>query len=182
MNDLKLNIQSRRRLVKSAGLLLAVTMGLAACGASSGEVAAGGDDSVSDPPSGDTTTVPDNDSPIGGGPYPVATLSITITHPEHEDVAYIITCLGDTATVSPELDTSADGACLALADTEVERLLVQGQPEDQICTEIYGGADVALIVGEINGQQVNLQIDRTNGCGIADWESLGAALPPSWGA
>ena len=56
--------------------------------------------------------------------------------------------------------------------------LVQGPPPDQVCTEIYGGPDVARVTGTIDDQPVDATIDRTNGCGIGDWDDLlGSILP-----
>ena len=122
------------------------------------------------------------DEPLGAGPYPVATLDITITHPEADDVNYTISCLGDTATVLGDVPVSEQQACTALADDGVRDRLVNGIPSDQICTEIYGGPDIATIVGTHNGDAVNTSVDRSNGCGIDDWDRLLAGiLPPALG-
>lgn len=45
-------------------------------------------------------------------------------------------------------------------------------PTDQLCTEQYGGADIAQIDGFIDGRSVDTSVDRTDGCGIADWDRL----------
>ncbi len=184
MNNQQSTDKGPRWPILPLSLSLAALLSLAACGARTGEVAAGGDtgddrvtSSTSETTSEDLTTTSEDSKPLGAGPYPIATLSITVTHPDYEDQAYTLSCLGDTATFTPDTGRSAAQACLALADEAVERLLVEGRPEDQVCTEIYGGADVGLIVGEINGQQVNVQINRVNGCGIAEWDSFGPALP-----
>jgi hypothetical protein len=119
--------------------------------------------------------------PIGGGPYPVADLNITYEHPdEGVSFTYRITCLGDTATITGDVDLDVDesAACLALAEPEVQTRLVEGAPTDQVCTEQYGGPDVAVITGTLDEQPVDTTIDRTNGCGISDWDDLlGAVLP-----
>jgi len=76
----------------------------------------------------DTTDLPDQDLPIksddvdesttvppgdvfGAGPYPVATLDITISHPDAADVSYTISCLGDTATVIGDVGIDERVAC-----------------------------------------------------------------------
>lgn len=42
----------------------------------------------------------------------------------------------------------------------------------------YGGPDVALVTGTLDEQPVDATADRTNGCGISDWDDLlGAVLP-----
>ena len=71
-------------------------------------------------------------------------------------------------------------ACLELARGGAR--LFAPLPPNSVCTEIYGGADVAQITGAIGDQTVDTTIDRTNGCGINDWdEVLGDILPPAIG-
>lgn len=154
--------------MKSSAFLLFLALFAVACGSD-----------VSDPGSTDSTTP---DDPLGAGPYPVATLDITVTHPEADDVSYTISCLGDTATLIGNAPIDAEQACTALADADVRARLVDGPPADQVCTEIYGGPDVATIVGTLDDATVNATIDRTNGCGIDDWDRLLVdILPPAVG-
>jgi hypothetical protein len=160
--------KERRRstVIRCDLLVAALAVALAACGNAS---------------TNDDATSP-ADSPIGG-PFPVADLSIVVEHPDRDTIEYRLTCLGDTATVIPE-DAAIDeqAACLALASTGVVSRLVQGPPADQICTELYGGPDVATITGTIDEQPVDTTLDRTNGCGISDWDELLAdVLPPAVG-
>jgi hypothetical protein len=118
------------------------------------------------------------DGPIGG-PNPVADLSIVVEHPDRDTIEYRVTCLEDTATVTPEeVDVDEQAACEALAKADVVTRLVEDPPTDQICTEQYGGPDVATITGDIDDQPVNTTVDRTNGCGISDWDDLLADLLP----
>ena len=117
------------------------------------------------------------DLPIGG-PYPVADVSVTIEHPDADTVQYRIVCLGDTATVMGDPTIDAPAACLALGDPIVQQRLFEGAPLDQVCTEIYGGPDIATVSGTIDDFEFEAVIDRTNGCGISDWDQLlGDILP-----
>ena len=50
------------------------------------------------------------------------------------------------------------------------------------CTEIYGGPATAVVSGIYRDQKVTLRLARTNGCEIAQWDRLGAFLPPVAGA
>lgn len=50
------------------------------------------------------------------------------------------------------------------------------------CTEIYGGPATAVVSGIYRDQKVVLKLARTNGCEIAQWDRLGAFLPPVAGA
>lgn len=121
------------------------------------------------------------DEPIGGGPYPVADLEVVVEHPDRETISYRITCLGDTATITGEVDLDEQAACEALALEEVQRRLIEG-PNHEICTEQYGGPDTATVTGTINDYPMDTVIDRANGCGISDWDQLLAdVLPPALG-
>lgn len=162
-------------------VLIVVTIaGLAAgCGDDDDLVTAG------DGPAGDTSDIEgradaDPDAPLGSGPYPIADLTVSYRHPDDGiSLTYRIACLGDTATITgDDAGVDAADACLALAEPAVQTRLVDGPPADQVCTEIYGGPDLALVTGTLDDQPVDAAVDRTNGCGISDWDDLlGAVLP-----
>jgi hypothetical protein len=154
---------------------------LAACG-DSDETTSGAGTTATTAATSETTA--GTDEPVDMGPYPIAHLEVTIDHPDQETYTYTVTCLDDTATVEPaDVGVEGDPACLALADEAVQQRLIEGAPADAICTEIYGGPDVATITGDIDGTAVDTTVDRANGCGIDDWDSLLVGLlPPAVGA
>lgn len=118
-----------------------------------------------------------------GGPYPIADLTITIEHPDAATVEYQISCQRDDADVIGNDAISGAEACARLAEPMVQtRLITPPLPGDLVCTEIYGGPDTARIVGTLDDVSVNTTIDRTNGCGISDWDNLlVGVLPPAIG-
>ncbi len=128
---------------------------------------------------GDSTSTTNVGAAPGAGPYPIADITIAV-HPDGIDstptATYRLNCLGDTATVTGDTTGSAASMCMALTRTDVRSLLIQGPPTDRICTEIYGGPEVATFTGTLDGEQVNTSIDRANGCGINDWDTTLAAL------
>lgn len=122
-----------------------------------------------------------NEPPLGAGPYPVADLTIRHTNPDVDlDQTYRVSCQGDTAAVTgDEVGVDERAACSTLADPAAQQRLVEGAPGDRACTEIYGGADVATITGTIDGRSVDTTVDRTDGCGIDDWDQVLAGLLPT---
>ena len=72
----------------------------------------------------------------------------------------------------------ADAACahLTAADDGFPAI-----PEDAMCTEQYGGPQTALVVGLWQGEPIDLALDRTDGCAVAQWDALGPLLPSSSG-
>jgi hypothetical protein len=76
-----------------------------------------------------------------------------------------------TLTCDPDGGTHPDPAkaCDALLQNEDA---LEPVPGDVACTEIYGGPQVATIVGG----DVNASFSRSNGCQIARWDALKAAI------
>ncbi len=174
-----------KRLLVVLSVLLSVLLLAAACGSDDGQsvsVGGDGDEPVSsdDPPDPDPPDdEPPADEPIGGGPYPVADLTVVYDHPDVGSVEYQIVCLGDTATLLGDVEGVRDQeACAALAQDAVQTRLIEGAPTDIACTEIYGGPETARITGAIDDQAVDTTVDRANGCGIDDWDRVLAALLP----
>jgi len=54
-------------------------------------------------------------------------------------------------------------------------------PIDAVCTEIYGGPQVARVVGVVQGKRVWASFSRTNGCQISRWDRLSPWLLPRGG-
>lgn len=154
-------------------LLIAIPLAaLAACG---------GGSAATTTPAAPSTTVPSRLAP--GTDAVIGSITIEVTHPSAAPVSFTIDCLGDTFTVTPAIQ-GIDGAaaCARLGDAAVMDRLVSGPPAGRICTEIYGGEDVAVVTGTLDDLDIAARFDRTNGCGIADWDTLLAGiLPPAIG-
>jgi hypothetical protein len=69
-------------------------------------------------------------------------------------------------------EVSDDAPCLAIAELEASDF--DPPSVDQGCTELFGGPDVATIQGEINGEEVDAELTRSNGCEI---ERFDVAVP-----
>jgi hypothetical protein len=59
--------------------------------------------------------------------------------------------------------------------------LVAPVPLSAICTQIYGGPQVARVVGMLDGRRVFARFTRANGCQIARWNKLTPWLLPAGG-
>lgn len=66
----------------------------------------------------------------------------------------------------------------ACADLAREPAPFAPLPPDQVCTEIYGGPQTATVRGSYRGEPVMVDLARTDGCRTAQWDLLGALLPP----
>jgi hypothetical protein len=50
-------------------------------------------------------------------------------------------------------------------------------PPDVICTEQYGGPQTAHVLGRWDGQPVDLELSRVDGCRISQWDALVPLVP-----
>ncbi|NHC16311.1 SSI family serine proteinase inhibitor [Motilibacter deserti] len=66
-------------------------------------------------------------------------------------------------------------ACAALAAYGLDEVPAAGQA----CTEQFGGPETARVRGTLAGEPVDLRLDRTDGCHIAQWSQLRPLLQPT---
>ena len=59
------------------------------------------------------------------------------------------------------------------------RKLFAPVPRPAICTQIYGGPDLARVIGVVEGRQVWATFNRTNGCHIERWNRFSPWLLPN---
>ena len=67
--------------------------------------------------------------------------------------------------------------CAGRCDIEQLRGAIAGaEDEERACTLQYGGPEKAHVTGTVDGKPVDVRFDRTDGCGIADYDALFEAL------
>jgi hypothetical protein len=71
----------------------------------------------------------------------------------------------------------ARSACTALATAKKQsKDPFAPTPTGQMCTQIYGGPQVATVKGSWQGTAVDATFSRKNGCEIKRWSDLGTVL------
>ena len=70
-----------------------------------------------------------------------------------------------------ELDCGSGAPC---ERRDLDRLAEIFAPDDpaRACTEIYGGPEKAHVSGRLEGRMIDLTINRSDGCGISDYQVL----------
>ena len=91
-----------------------------------------------------------------------------------EPESWTLTCVGNASGSHPE----AEAACTHLAGMADPFAPL---PADRICTEQYGGPQTAHVIGRWQGQPVDLQLSRVDGCAITQWDSLVPLVPAEVG-
>lgn len=67
-------------------------------------------------------------------------------------------------------------ACAVLAEEAPD--IFEPVPADQVCTQIYGGPQLATVTGQFEGQEVDAAFSLENGCEIDRWDRMGPVLEP----
>jgi hypothetical protein len=136
-------------------------------------VACGGDDDTVE--AGDQATTTSSTTTTGADPV-VGDISLTVqvsgVDPGREAT---ITCGENEATGTGFLaePSAAQAACVLLRTNPfAASVLVESPDPDRMCTQQYGGPEEATVTGTIGDRQVDATINRTDGCGIAEWELL----------
>ncbi|MEV4952989.1 serine protease inhibitor [Paenarthrobacter nitroguajacolicus] len=82
------------------------------------------------------------------------------------------------------LDSNLPDATAALAAVEQfgEEVFFPEPRPDRICTQQYGGPQVAVVKGWFRGREVHSQFSRTDGCEIARWKALASLLGNTGGS
>ena len=149
--------------------LALVTLALVACGSGSGRAGGTGAELSIE---GVVTTgfvAPDPNDPTS----PVADPDNAI------EISGDIQCDGSSSTGTGVYELTAADLCLQLAgQSALLETLSNEDPDDLLCTEIYGGPQHASINGTIEGVPVDIDVDRKDGCGIDTWQQLEWLLGP----
>jgi hypothetical protein len=82
-----------------------------------------------------------------------------------------VDCRADGPTATGMFATTATETC-AQIEAHGAVLAKLGTAPGRICSEIYGGPQHVRITGNVAGRRVDLEVARSDGCGIADWTAL----------
>ncbi len=111
-------------------------------------------------------------APSPGGGRLRAEISVVIQDPQGSPVSYVIRCEAGEASLRGAAQIDVEDACRALARPAVQNRLVRGPSPEQVCTQVYGGPQTAMLSGTLDGQSVSTVVTRDDGCGIGDWDNL----------
>jgi len=109
-----------------------------------------------------------SESPVPAAPATELTVTFWQLGRDGESVEASLTC-------APAGGTHPDpeAACAALAANEHA---LSPAERDSLCTQIYGGPEIAEVSGVVRGREVDSQFNRTDGCEISRWDALDPLL------
>jgi hypothetical protein len=69
-----------------------------------------------------------------------------------------------------------EAACADLEDAGTDAFAEVS--DDQVCTHIHGGPEVATVTGRVDGTEVDTEFTKAGGCELERYEEMGAVLAP----
>lgn len=125
------------------------------------------------------TATPSVGVPSGTAVPPAADIDLTITLTESPGAAprtFRLVARGSSP--APESTLPDSAAALAAVELHGEKIFFALPDPNRVCTQQYGGPQLAVVTGLFHGREVNAAFSRTDGCEIARWQ----ALAPLFGA
>lgn len=170
----------RRTRALTAGIAVVLMVVLGGC-----QTGQDGDADAGAPDDGTATVSPDDpvsDDDPATSPEPSDEPTEPAT-PVAADLTVVVGATGEGATTTYTLTCEpvggdhpdAEAACAAIAAGGLAAF--EPTPMDVACTEQWGGPQTATVTGTVDGETVNAEFSRTNGCEISRW----AALEPLFG-
>jgi hypothetical protein len=105
---------------------------------------------------------------------PELDLSITLTHtPDGPEHVFVLVSRSGGLVESTLPDPAA---AIAAVGRFGERIFFPEPGPPKLCTQQYGGPQVAVVTGTFNGRAVNSRFSLTDGCEIARWRALSPLL------
>lgn len=77
---------------------------------------------------------------------------------------------------APDSNLPDPQAALAALQRFGERIFFPEPGPPQLCTQQYGGPQVAVVTGTFHGQRVECVFSRTDGCEISRWNAMAPLL------
>ncbi len=141
---------------REPAVLVVLVLALTACAGSAGDAAG-----VGDPP----------DSSAGGDVAQADDdLQLTVDPGDGSPVLdWTLSCTGVVQGSHP----GPEAACAHLAGMSDP---FAAPAAGTVCTQQFGGPQTARVIGRWDGEPVDLELSRSDGCRIAQWDSLGPLL------
>ena len=89
---------------------------------------------------------------------------------------YVFRLVAEDGTPSPGTTLPAPEAALAAVEEFGEDIFFPRPGPPRLCTQQYGGPQVAVVSGTFHGRAVHSVFTRTDGCEIARWRAMAPLL------
>ncbi|ADX71782.1 serine protease inhibitor [Pseudarthrobacter phenanthrenivorans] len=90
--------------------------------------------------------------------------------------------VADGKAIQAETTVTDPGAALAAVERYGEDIFFPKPGPPRLCTQQYGGPQVAVVTGTFHGRPVESVFTRTDGCEISRWKAMAPLLGSAGGA
>lgn len=97
-------------------------------------------------------------------------------------VEHVFRLVADGGRVQPATSLPAPDAALAAVEKYGEGIFFPKPGPPRLCTQQYGGPQVAVVTGIFRGRTVDSVFTRTDGCEISRWNAMAPLLGTAGGA
>ncbi|WP_258804737.1 serine protease inhibitor [Pseudarthrobacter sp. NS4] len=104
-------------------------------------------------------------------------IDLTIRLREHPDATeHVFRLVADGGRPVGQSTVPDPQAALAAVEQFGEQIFFPEPGPPKLCTQQYGGPQVAVVSGTFNGRQVESAFSRTDGCEISRWNTMAPLL------
>jgi hypothetical protein len=89
---------------------------------------------------------------------------------------HVFRLVADDGTAKPDSTVPDPDAALAAVEKYGESIFFPKPGPPRLCTQQYGGPQVAVVTGTFHGRRVDSVFSRTDGCEIARWKAMAPLL------
>lgn len=97
-------------------------------------------------------------------------------------VEHVFRLVADGGQVRPASNLPDPDAALAAVEKYGESIFFPKPGPPRLCTQQYGGPQVAVVTGTFHGRTVDSVFTRTDGCEISRWRTMAPLLGGAGGA
>ena len=110
-------------------------------------------------------------------------IDLTVRLREDPDaVEHVFRLVADGGRVQPSTTLPDPDAALAAVEKYGESVFFPKPGPPRLCTQQYGGPQVAVVTGAFHGRTVDSMFSRTDGCEISRWNAMAPLLGGAGGA
>lgn len=104
-------------------------------------------------------------------------IDLTISIRDHPDAPeYVFRLVSEDGRPTAGTTLPEPAAALAAVERFGEDIFFPKPGPPKLCTQQYGGPQVAVVTGTFRGRGVHATFSRTDGCEIARWKAMGPLL------
>jgi hypothetical protein len=117
-----------------------------------------------------------DDAKQGAGSATTTGTELKVTGESAKPLSGTLSCSGATSKGTGMFADNAVEICQKITDAPA--VFSEVGATNRMCAQMYGGPEHAKIQGTVEGARVDVTVNRSDGCGIDDWQKIEWLLGP----